>query len=81
MASALYRVLGIRAGGGMEVAKARAIFRSPVGASAGIEIADGEIVVSIGRRAFNPLLIAAGYGEIREPIPWLGGKTLRIRFL
>ena len=81
MASALWRILGIRAGNGMEVAKARAIFRNLVRTSAGIEIADSEVVVSLGRRACNPLLIAAGYGEAREPMPWLGGKTPRLRFL
>ena len=48
--------------------------------SATIEIKPGEIVVSLGRRANNPLLIAAGFAEQHQPIPWLGDRRLRIRF-
>ena len=80
MASALYRILGKRVDRGFEVAEARNIFRKLVHSSATIEITDTEIVVSMGRRTNNPLLISAGYGEMREPIPWLENRTLRIRF-
>ena len=80
MASSLYRILGIRVGQGFEVAKARTIFRKLVNASAAIRITEDEIIVTLGRRANNPLLLAARYAEIAEPIPWLGNRTLRIRF-
>lgn len=80
MASGLYRVLGKRVGNGYDVAKARTIFRDLVRASGKVEIKGDEIVVSLGRRANNPLLIAAGYGEMEEPVPWLDNRILRIRF-
>ena len=80
MASALYRLLANRAGREMKAAKVQTIFRKPVYASATVEITADEIVVSFGRRANNPLLIAAGYGDIRQKIPWLGDRTLRFRF-
>ncbi len=80
MASGLYRVLGNRVGRGFESAEARNIFRKLVRTSAKVEITGSEIVVSLGRRTNNPLLISAGYGEIREKIPWLDNKTLVIRF-
>ena len=80
MASALYRVLARRLGNGMENAHARTLFRKVVNTSATIDIKPDEIVVSLGRRANNPLLIAAGFAEQRQPIPWLGDRTLRIRF-
>ena len=80
MASALYRLLANRAGRGMEAAKAQTIFRKLVHASATVEITANEIIVSLGRRANNPLLIAAGYGDIAQKIPWLGDRTLRFRF-
>ena len=80
MASALYRLLANRAGRGMEAAKAQTIFRKLVHASATVEITADEIIVSLGRRANNPLLIAAGYGDIAQKIPWLGDRTLRFRF-
>lgn len=80
MASGLYRVLGNRVGRGFESAEARNIFRKLVRTSARIEITGSEIVVSLGRRTNNPLLISAGYGEMREKIPWLDNKMLIIRF-
>ncbi len=81
MASGLYRILGIRVGQGFEAAKARTIFRKLVNASAAVRITGDEIIVTLGRRANNPLLIAARYGETAQPIPWLRNRTLRIRFL
>ncbi len=80
MASSLYRLLGQRIGNGFEVAKASTLFRKLVHASASIDITDSEITVSLGRRANNPLLLAAGYADIRESIPWLDNRTLHLRF-
>ncbi|MXX91599.1 MAG: transposase [Boseongicola sp. SB0677_bin_26] len=80
MASALYRTLARRLGNGMENAHARTLFRKVVNTSATIDMKPEEIVVSLGRRANNPLLIAAGFAEQRQPIPWLGDRRLRIRF-
>ncbi len=80
MASSLYRILGKRLGNGFETLKAQSIFRKIVRASARIEITETEIVVSLGRRTNNPLLLAAGYAEDQQPIPWLENRTLRLRF-
>ena len=78
MASALYRIL---AGNGFETARARTIFRKLIHASADIQITPAEIIVKLGRRANNPQLVAAGYADYAEPIPWLGNRTLVIRFV
>ena len=80
MASTLYRTLANRVGGKMTAAKAQTIFRKLVHASAAVEITDDEIIVSLGRRANNPLLLATGYADIRQKIPWLDDRTLRFRF-
>ncbi len=80
MASSLYRLLAVRVGNGYEVAKSRHLFRDFVDASAGITIAEGEIVVRFQKRAHNPLLIAAGFDQTDVAIPWLGGKRLRLVF-
>ncbi len=80
MASALYRILARRLGNGMDNARARTLFRKVVNASATIEIKPDEITVSLGRRANNPLLIAAGFADQQQTIPWLGNRRLRIRF-
>ena len=81
MASALYRILGKRVANRLETAKPRTVFRKLVQASATIDIKDTEIVVNLGRRAHNPLLIAAGFAETAEPMPWLDNRTLRLRFV
>ena len=80
MASSLYRLLAKRVSNGLEIAKASTIFRKLVRSSASIDITPTEIVVSLGRRANNPLLLAADYAATREPIPWLDNRSLKLRF-
>ena len=81
MASTLQRIPAVRVGGGHETAKAHTLFRRFVNASANIRITETEIIVTLGRRSNNPLLLAAGTAERREPIPWLGNLILVIRFV
>ena len=81
MASALYRILGRRLGHGLEIATPRTLFRKLVRASATVEITADAIVVTLGRRAHNPLLLEAGYADTDTPLPWLDNRTLRIRFV
>ena len=80
MADTLYRILARRLGNGMENVNARTLFRKVVNSSATIDTRPEEVVVSLGRRVNNPLLIAAGFAERRQPITWLGDRRLRIRF-
>ena len=80
MASSLYRLLGERVGNGYERAKSRHIFRDLVDATARIAITEDEVRVRFHKRAHNPLLIAAGFADTDVPVPWLGGKTLRLLF-
>jgi len=80
MASSLYRLLAVRIGHGYEVAKSRHLFRDLIEASAEVSITDGEIVVRFQKRAHNPLLIAAGFDQTDEVVPWLGRKRLRLVF-
>ena len=81
MASTHYRILAVRVGRGHEMAKAHTLFRRFVNASANITITETEIIVTMERRTNNPLLLAAGTAERREPIPWLGNRILVIRFV
>jgi len=78
MASSLYRLLGTRVGHGYEAAKSRHLFRDFIDATAMIQVREREVVVRFQRRAHNPLLLAAGFGETDMAIPWLGKKRLRI---
>jgi hypothetical protein len=80
MASSLYRLLAGRIGHGYETAKSRHLFRDFINASAAVTITGGEIQVRFQRRAHNPLLIAANFGQMAVAIPWLNKKQLRFIF-
>ena len=81
MASNLYRLFGEQIGNGYATAKSRHIFQDFIEASADIIITDtDEIIVKFQKRAHNPLLLAAGFGEVDLQIPWLGNRRLRFDF-
>lgn len=80
MASSLYRLLGAKVGNGYSEAKADHIFRDLVDATALVTLTDTEIQVRFQKRAHNPLLLAAGLEAGATPVPWLGGKKLRLTF-
>jgi len=81
MASNLYRLFGEQIGNGYATAKSRHIFQDFIEASADIIITDGdEIIVKFQKRAHNPLLLAAGYGDVDVRIPWLDNRRLRFDF-
>ena len=80
MASSLYRLLGAKVGNGYTEAKADHIFRDLVDATALVTLTDTEIQVRFQKRAHNPLLLAAGLEAGATPVPWLGGKKLRLIF-
>ncbi len=81
MAGALYRLLAVRLGNGRQDSKARTLFRDFVKAAAEIVIEEDRVTVRIGRRANNPFLLNAGYGETDVAIPWLENRRLQIRFV
>jgi hypothetical protein len=78
MASSLYRLLATQIGNGYERAKSRHLFQDFVDASAQITLTPDQVLVRFQKRAHNPLLLAAGFDKIDAPIPWLGGKRLRL---
>jgi hypothetical protein len=80
MASSLYRLLGAKVGNGYAEAKADHLFRDLVDATATVTITASEILVTFQKRAHNPLLLATGLDRTSTPIPWLGGKPLRLIF-
>jgi hypothetical protein len=80
MASSLYRLLASQVGNGYESAKSRHIFRDLIDATATVTISERDIDVSFQKRAHNPFLIAAGFGEKVVSVPWLGRKRLHLAF-
>ena len=80
MASSLYRLLGARVGNGYTNAKSSHIFRDLIDATADVSISDHVVLVRFGKRAHNPLLLAADFGATDVAIPWWGNRHLRFAF-
>jgi hypothetical protein len=79
VASGLYRMLGRRLAG-YESAQSRQLFRHFLNTPAEVEITDQCVEVTLPKRAHNPLLLAAGFGQGTTPIPWWGGRPLLLNF-
>jgi transposase len=80
IANSLYRLLGARIGDGYQRAKCAHIFRDFVKATGTVIIGDRDFVVRFQKRAHNPLLLAAGFGNTDIVVPWLGRKRLSLAF-
>lgn len=78
MASALYRLLA-RKLKGYERATAAQLFRRFLHAPARIDIGPKSILVTLPKRAHNPILAASGLLDGRTAIPWWGGRELEFR--
>jgi len=80
MASSLYRLLARKVKNGYQRARSRHLFRDFVDATALVTIEKSAIEVRFQKRAHNPLLLAAGFDRVDQPVPWLGNKRLRLVF-
>ncbi len=80
MASGLYRLLARQIGRGYERARSSRLFEDFVAASATVSVGAEAIEVRFQKRSHNPLLEAAGFAQMATPIPWLGGRHLRLVF-
>ena len=77
VASGLYRMLGRRLAG-YESAQSRQLFRHFLNTPAEVEITEERVEVTLPKRAPNPLLLAAGFGQGSTPIPWWDGRCAGI---
>lgn len=77
LADLLYRRLAERLKGFGRAAPSK-LFRKFVDASGNIEITAKAIIVHLSKRAHNPLLKEAGLTEATRPVPWLGGRSVRL---
>lgn len=78
MASSLYRLLAERIGREYRQATAKTLFRNLLDMSATVAILDTEVVVTFDKRAHNPYLVASALADQPTPMPWFGGKHLRL---
>ena len=77
LASTLYRLFAAQIGNGYKTAKFSRIFRDFIDATARVEITEDDIKVRFNKRAHNPLLLNAGFGDVDQPIPWLENRRLK----
>jgi hypothetical protein len=77
LADLLYRRLAERVKGFVRAGPAR-LFRKVVDTAGMIEITANEILVHLSKRAHNPLLKEAGLTKPTGPVPWLGGRSVRL---
>jgi transposase len=77
LADLLYRKLAERLKGFSRTGPSK-LFRKFVDTSGDIEITEKGIVVLLNKRAHNPLLKEAGLTEPTQPVPWLGGRSVRL---
>jgi hypothetical protein len=80
MGSSLYRLLGARIGGAYATAESRHIFRDFIEASARVIVSPDGVHVAFGKRAHNPLLLAAGFNKTEIAVPWWNGRRLTLSF-
>lgn len=79
VATGLYKMMA-RQLPGYEAAKGRQIFRHFLDTPAQVEIIKDRVEITLPKRAHNPLLIAAGFGEKATLVPWWEGRRLVLRF-
>jgi hypothetical protein len=77
IASGLYRLLA-RQMRGYADAQARQIFRDLVDLPAQVHVTAQEVRVEFHRRAHLPIVLASGLCERTTPVPWWGGRRLRL---
>ena len=77
LADLLYRRLAERLKGFGRTGPAR-LFRKFIDTSGLIEITASEVIVYLSKRAHNPLLKEAGLTQPTGPVPWLGGRAVRL---
>jgi hypothetical protein len=80
MASSLYRLLAERVGGLYKQGEAKTLYEQLLAVAATVNIQESEVVVQLKKRAHNPLLKASRLADEPTPMPWFGGKLLRITF-
>ena len=77
LADLLYRQLAERLKGFVRAGPSR-LFRKFIDTQGFIEITSKEVTVHLSKRAHNPLLKEAGLTKPTRPVPWLGGRSVRV---
>lgn len=79
MASALYRMLAKRLPQNYRRAQAKTLFDRLLDVSGSVHISERHVVVTLDKRAHNPILAETGFLDRPTPLPWFFGKQLLLR--
>lgn len=79
MASTLYRLLAERLPDNYRRAQAKTLFRHLLDVAGRIDIGEHDVVVTLDKRAHNPILAETGLVDRPTPMPWFWGKNLVLR--
>lgn len=79
MGSALYRMLAERLPENYRRAQAKTLFDRLLDVSGSVQVSDHHVIVTLDKRAHNPILAETGFIDRPAPIPWVFGKKLILR--
>jgi hypothetical protein len=80
MASALYSRLADKVGGLYRQAQAKKLFNNLLDVAATVAIESERVLVTLDKRAHNPILAKSRLADEPTPMPWFGNKPLHIQF-
>jgi hypothetical protein len=80
MASALYSRLADQVGGLYRQAHAKKLFNSLLDVAATVAIESDRVLVTLDKRAHNPILVKSRLADDPTPMPWFRDKPLHIQF-
>jgi len=79
MGSALYRMLAERLPENYRRARAKTLFGHLLDVGGKVDITEHQVIVTLDRRAHNPILAETGLIDRPTPMPWFFGKELILR--
>lgn len=79
MASTLYRLLAERLPDTYRRAQAKTVFRHLLDVGGKVDIEARDVIVTLDKRAHNPILAETGLIDRPTPMPWFGARNLIVR--
>jgi len=79
VAGNLYRLLALKLSR-YERATPETLWRDFLDATGSLHIDDTSVTCALNLRSHHPVLIDAGFADLKTPIPWWDGRTLQFRF-
>jgi transposase len=79
MASTLYRLLAERLPDNYRRAQAKTVFRHLLDVGGKVEVEERNVIVTLDKRAHNPIVAETGLVDRPTPMPWLEGRNLIVR--